>query len=156
MQEQPLPVCTGATGNPSTIVKSFRCDSCGLCCRRLLVEADWSDVLREPRIAQECPNHGAKLPPVLEQCWLLYSDAKAGACPFLGDDQKCGIYPTRPNTCVTFAAGSPKCQELRTEAGLPPLAAVPGASGIEYPGAGDNLTDQINAAVIDYNRTESL
>jgi Fe-S-cluster containining protein len=105
-----------------------------------LVGADWSDVLREPRIAQECPNHGAKAP-LLEQCWILFS-ARRGACPFLGDDQKCGIYPTRPNSCVAFAAGSAKCQELRIDAGLRPLTPV----------AGQDLLDQINAAEIEYDR----
>jgi Fe-S-cluster containining protein len=128
---------------PKQPAASFRCDGCGLCCRHLLVEADWSDVLREPRIAQECPNQVLNNPPVLDQCWILYSQAK-GACPFLSDANRCGIYPTRPNGCVTFAAGSPRCQELRADAGLAPLGAI----------SGQNLLDQINASVVEYDRED--
>ena len=146
MPEQPLPARTGSTHDHLLAVEIYKCDNCGLCCRHLLVEADWSDVLRDPRIAQECPNLGAKHVPLLEQYWLLSSEGKGGACPFLGDDQKCGIYPTRPGACVTFAAGSTKCQELRAEAGLPLVVA----------GMGADLADQINAAVIDYDRVDAV
>jgi Fe-S-cluster containining protein len=104
-----------------------------------LVIADWSDVLREPRIARECPNREVKTP-VLEQCWDLTS--AQSPCPFLGADRKCAIYATRPYSCVSFIAGSPKCRSLRADTGLRPLTAM----------AGRSLLDQINAAVIEDDR----
>ena len=96
------------------------CDGCGLCCRHLIVEAYAIDVVREPRIEMECPlpRRNVHLP-VLEACWIL--TGPGGACPFLTKEQRCGIYPTRPNSCVSFMVGGHKCQELRKEHGLPPV-----------------------------------
>ena len=76
------------------------CDCCGLCCQHLIVEAGVVDVMREPRIDAERPI-GRRAPglSILDAC--------------------CGIYATRPNTCVAFIAGSPKCLELRQEFGRP-------------------------------------
>ncbi len=97
----------------------YVCDRCGLCCRHLLVEAYALDVLREPRIEAECPL-GKRHPDldILDACWIL---SAVKPCPFLGLDNRCGIYATRPGTCVGFAAGSAQCQQLRREHGVPPL-----------------------------------
>jgi Fe-S-cluster containining protein len=76
------------------------------------------DVLREPRIAIERPLGKIGLP-ILEASWLLSGPGMP--CPFLTPEKQCGIYPTRPNECVSFVAGSAKCQELRKEHGLPPV-----------------------------------
>ena len=43
-------------------------------------------------------------------------------CPFLSSNA-CTIYPTRPNECVGFMAGSPKCQDTRRMENLEPLKA---------------------------------
>jgi Fe-S-cluster containining protein len=101
----------------------FRCPpDCGLCCQELLVECDAIDVLREPRIEEVAPmkmsNHSL---PVIDSCWIL---AGATGCTFLDERKRCGIYATRPSTCVGFPAGGKKCAELRTRAGLPPLQGV--------------------------------
>jgi Fe-S-cluster containining protein len=94
--------------------------NCGLCCTNLLVEASAFDVLREPRIEAERPlgKRSASLP-VLEASWIV--SAPGRPCAFLGPRCRCAIYPTRPAACVCFVAGSPRCEELRRGAGLPPL-----------------------------------
>ena len=105
------------------------CDCCGLCCQRLIVEADAIDVLREPRIESQCPlGHRAEDLPILEARWILAGPGQP--CPFLTPENRCGIYPARPWTCVAFAAGSSKCQQLRQEHGLPALAALPATAGV--------------------------
>jgi Fe-S-cluster containining protein len=107
----------------------YLCDQCGLCCRHLLVEASAVDVLREPRIEIERPlGKRAKSLSILDACWLLAGPGMP--CPFLNADNKCGIYPTRPGTCVAFMSGSAKCQELRAEHGVPPLTPRPAAVDI--------------------------
>lgn len=45
-------------------------------------------------------------------------------CTFLGSDNRCTIYPTRPNDCVAAQAGDEQCQEARRVAELPPLALI--------------------------------
>ena len=100
------------------------CADCGLCCEHLLVEADAVDVLREPRIESARPlgKHAASLS-VLDACWVLAYPGKP--CAFLTPKKRCGIYPTRPNTCVSFTAGGPQCQELREQHGLEPVKTGP-------------------------------
>jgi Fe-S-cluster containining protein len=107
----------------ATNLPLYRCPpDCGLCCQELLVECDALDVLREPRIEEVAPmkmsNHSL---PVIDACWIL---AGAKGCPFLDEGKRCGIYATRPSTCVGFPAGGKKCTELRARAGLPPLQAT--------------------------------
>jgi Fe-S-cluster containining protein len=117
----------------------YVCDHCGLCCRHLLVEASAVDVLREPRIEIERPlgKRAASLS-VLDACWVLAGPSMP--CPFLTTDNKCRIYPTRPGTCVSFMAGSAKCQELRAEHGVPPLVPLPAAA---------DIVTEIQAAALD-------
>lgn len=96
------------------------CDHCGLCCRKLIVEAVAMDVLREPRIAsvgRHMDGHGTL--PILDSAWSIAG--ADGECVFHKDD-RCSIYHTRPDECVAFFAGSAKCRELRESAGLQPLA----------------------------------
>ena len=141
MQTLSLPVLTGSQCIAPPNQVTYECDRCGLCCRNLIVEADWADVLREPRIAEQCPNRSASKTPLLGRCWILFSEAKDGACPFLGDDHACAIYATRPITCVAFVAGSRKCLELRARAGLLPLQPTDVCSL--------DVADRISAALID-------
>ena len=105
------------------------CDNCGLCCEHLIVEADAVDVLREPRIEIERPlGKRAVSLSVLDACWVLAYPGQP--CAFLTPQRRCEIYPSRPQTCVAFLAGSSKCQELRQEQGLPPPATQPAIHGI--------------------------
>lgn len=62
-------------------------------------------------------------PTVSDKCWMMYS-TETHQCPFLGEGNNCQIYATRPNVCVGFSAGSPKCQELRRDHGLAELPLV--------------------------------
>ena len=106
-------------------MKVYECDSCGLCCKSLIIEADHFDVLREPRIAERgrlLDGHG-KIP-FVDAAWGLYPQFHRDRCPFLMADNRCEIYPSRPNVCVGFMAGSEKCQELRENAGLTRLQPV--------------------------------
>ena len=98
----------------------FRCPpDCGLCCKELLIECDAIDVLREPRIQDAAPlKKSDRSLPVIDNTWMLTGGK---GCAFLNREKRCGIYSTRPSTCVGFPAGGKKCNELRTRAGLPPL-----------------------------------
>lgn len=118
--------------------KTYACDSCGLCCQKLIIEIQWLDFQREPRL------RGVTKPFTVPAGFHITDDETdepiedpdpymAGAmlacgrnhpCPMLGEDKRCTIYPTRPNCCVAFEPGGEKCQELREGAGLPPLEAL--------------------------------
>lgn len=119
-------------GEPSTATDGpYECDGCGLCCRKLIIEIQHIDVVREPRLldhARLCDGHGRIVfnDPYKKQYMLACGEAKS--CGFLTPENRCAIYPTRPNVCVGFDAGSPKCQGLREQAGLPrlqPTGAIP-------------------------------
>lgn len=102
----------------------YRCDKCGACCERRIVGASVIDVLREPRIAAECPildGHG-KIP--LDEADWSVACGITRACPFQNSDRSCDIYATRPDECAAFLPGAAKCQEDRHEAGLPPLEPI--------------------------------
>jgi hypothetical protein len=58
----------------------FECDRCGLCCRRLLIEAGPGDVVREPRISEGPEKGRPRASPLLEQCWYT-NDTVAEAQP---------------------------------------------------------------------------
>jgi len=100
------------------------CDNCALCCQHLVVEANAIDVLREPRIDAARPLRKTRELSILDACWILARPGRP--CSFLTPRKRCEIYPTRPNGCVAFLPGSPKCQELRKEHGMPPAAERPG------------------------------
>ena len=108
---------------------TYVCDCCRLCCQQLIVEADAFDVLRETRIETERPlgHHSASLH-ILDACWVVA--APGMPCPFLKPDSRCRIYPSRPQVCVAFVAGSSKCQQLRQAHGLAALVPRPAAGEI--------------------------
>jgi len=90
-----------------------RCLRCGACCRGLIIEAYWHDVLREPRLLDAKTNPTGLTPEDLaggDKCIILVFP-----CPFLGEDNLCVIYSTRPNACVGFEPGSQQCRELCPE-----------------------------------------
>lgn len=111
----------------------YECDRCGACCRgALLVEVYDIDVLREPRLAAADvtrPDLGsveavmADLNSDIDRC-LIIAGGVDHPCPFLGADNLCSIYPTRPNACVAMEAGSEVCQTARKAVHLSPLPPV--------------------------------
>src|SRR5205085_11803607 len=121
----PLHPLRMANDSPLNLFR-YECDGCGACCKgHLIVEADSIDVLREPRLIEADRHWKGKS--VEQVVTAIETDMKAvliscgSACPFLGADNKCGIYPTRPNACVGMLAGDEQCQASREAAGLPPL-----------------------------------
>lgn len=91
-----------------------KCKQCGECCKRLIIEIEHLDLLREPRLscAELMDGHGRiKFESDLEKQYLL-ACGKTKPCPFLKDN-KCEIYPTRPNVCVAMEAGGEQCREAR-------------------------------------------
>jgi len=103
----------------------YECDSCGACCKgHLIVEADDLDVMREPRLIDADRHHkGKTVHQMIEgmQEGMAIILACGQPCSFLGADNRCSIYPTRPNVCVGMEAGDEQCQEARAAEGLPPL-----------------------------------
>jgi Fe-S-cluster containining protein len=116
------------TDSVPTPPASYVCDNCGACCKgHLIVEVEELDILREPRLIEADRHHQGK---TVEQMLDAYSNGMAviiaisKPCPFLAED-KCSIYPTRPNCCVGLQAGDEQCQESREAEGLPPLLPIP-------------------------------
>lgn len=111
-------------------MQKYECDQCGACCRSLIVEADWLDAAREPKLLTLNP-HVRTLDDLRDtgKVVMMY-DTKTRACPFLvgqhGEKCSCSIYPTRPNECVGCEPGSPKCQQARLLKKLPVLRDVDG------------------------------
>lgn len=95
----------------------FDCENCGACCRCYPIFALDSDADREPLIKEKgvfCENFlGKGL-----VAYRLYPLARTKGCAFLGDDQLCSIYSTRPAACRTFKAGDYQCIEARRRKGI--------------------------------------
>lgn len=87
------------------------CHSCSaLCCRKLIIEIQPSDMAREP-----------KLLPVatpLDTGEYRIACGSNHPCQMLGSDNRCTIYNTRPDACRLFPVGGEHCMELREEVGL--------------------------------------
>ena len=118
------------------MTERYQCDTCGACCRQLIVEVWEVDLLREPRLREACitlfktegDDEEPDAPAALLAC------GSGHPCRMLGEDNRCAIYPTRPTCCVAFEAGSEQCQDARRRAGLPLLAPVAeGASAARIP-----------------------
>ena len=99
------------------------CDRCGACCGGvLIVEAEYLDALREPRLLKaDASGRRVELSVLDDAHVVLLACGRDHPCRFRGADRLCAIYPTRPNACVAFEAGSEQCQEARAAFGLPPL-----------------------------------
>lgn len=95
----------------------MECTRCGACCRNLIIEIEHLDILREPRLLEAAElldgNGKVKFEDDFEKQYLL-ACGKRKPCPFLKDN-KCGIYPTRPNVCVAMEAGGEQCAMSRAE-----------------------------------------
>lgn len=81
----------------------------------MIVEIQHLDILREPRLlehAELLDGHGKiTFEDDMEKEYLL-ACGKSKPCAFLKDN-KCEIYPTRPNVCVAFEPGSEQCKEFQ-------------------------------------------
>lgn len=122
-------------------MKTYECDQCGACCAYPIIEINYVDVLREPKLREVC--NPFRIPEGMRlsdeddepieitdpfQAGALLASGQCDPCPLLGADKRCTIYPTRPGCCVAFEAGSRLCQEAREAHGLPPLEPIPGES----------------------------
>ena len=87
--------------------RTAACRRCGECCRSLLLEADLLDADREPLISQR----GAPMKELdgRVESYCLNAEGPDHRCVFLADDNRCTIYPTRPNMCVAFDPGDERC-----------------------------------------------
>ena len=97
-----------------------KCDCCGACCRgMLIVEADWLDALREPRIlGADVTGRQTTIDELSAddgRCVILAANAP---CRFLGENHRCTIYSTRPNECVGMQADDEQCHDARRACGL--------------------------------------
>jgi len=96
------------------------CADCGLCCRELIIEIQHLDVVREPRLLEVAPPFQWDGEDIWERQYRL-ACGSSHPCLLLTADNRCSIYPTRPNACVGFEVGGEHCNELREEAGLTPI-----------------------------------
>jgi Fe-S-cluster containining protein len=83
------------------------CRQCGHCCRTTIVEINYLDVLREPKLRKYLP----KIPQseITDDTVGVIAKKDLHGCPFLTLRGKCSIYRTRPNICVSFEPGSRQC-----------------------------------------------
>jgi len=98
--------------------ESLDCTQCGACCQCFPIFAGVEDAARELRIAQETRPVEAHLASH-ERAYQLFPLPFLEACAFLASNQLCRIYPTRPDVCRRFTAGSPQCLEARQRVGFP-------------------------------------
>jgi Fe-S-cluster containining protein len=113
-------VARGDSMTQSWCASSNECDCCGACCRTFPIVVSIGDAQREPRIEREA----RKLPEwQRSEDWeyQLHPLPFLNACPFLGLDNRCSVYSTRPEPCRRFRAGSSDCNEARARVGLRPL-----------------------------------
>ena len=96
------------------------CDHCGACCTKLIIEIQHVDIVREPRLVPYVrPLQSPDEDP--DDIWTrVYGLGRGLGCP-MHDGERCTIYPTRPDLCVSVPAGGPTCQRARYFAKLPPL-----------------------------------
>jgi len=97
------------------------CKDCGLCCKTMIIEIDHIDVVREPRLLPVVTLLDGNGRIKYDSDWEKQYSLACGGCQLLSEDNRCTIYPTRPNCCVAFECGGERCQELREEHGLPPI-----------------------------------
>jgi hypothetical protein len=98
------------------------CLACGACCRDNRVELDDVDVARFEQAGRA---DLARAPYARrEDGSVILVLRKDRRCKHLADDNKCGIYPIRPDACSTFPVGSECCLSSREEE----LGIVDGAS----------------------------
>jgi hypothetical protein len=89
------------------------CLECGACCKDNRVELDDDDVARLENAGR---GELARAPYARRDdgavVLVLRKDKR---CKHLAEDNKCGIYPIRPDACSTFPVGSECCLSSREE-----------------------------------------
>lgn len=100
------------------------CVRCGSCCKAFIVDANLSDVLREPFIAKRCRvlNGDGILAP--SDCGWRLAGRPRLPCAFLDISEpvaSCKIYNNRPGVCASFEPGGDQCNRARKKYGLKPL-----------------------------------
>lgn len=104
---------------------SQACVTCGVCCASLRVSFYWSESDEHPDgtvphhlVVRISPYHVA----------MRGTETKPARCVALqgevGTSVGCKIYAQRGSTCRAFKAGEPRCNQLRTVRGMPPLPEV--------------------------------
>jgi uncharacterized protein len=89
------------------------CLECGACCRDNRVELEEQDL---ERFAQAGRSDLARAPYArLDDGKIVLILRRDKRCKHLADDNRCGIYPIRPDACSTFPAGSECCLSSREE-----------------------------------------
>jgi Fe-S-cluster containining protein len=96
----------------------YDCTQCGACCRSFPIFASEADARLEPMIRQEARQLAEHLQ-TSDKSYQLFPLPFQNRCPYLQDDALCRIYPTRPNVCRQFQAGSEQCIEARRRQGIP-------------------------------------
>jgi len=97
----------------------MKCKQCGACCSELIIEIEHVDVVREPKLLDIAKHLACG---VGDDGEYEYPEDKwdrqyrlgtaTKSCEMLKNN-KCSIYPTRPNLCVSFEAGSEQCLAAR-------------------------------------------
>jgi Fe-S-cluster containining protein len=97
----------------ATRVLELDCLECGACCRDNRVELEDQDVARFDKAGR---GELARAPYAKRDdgkiILVLQRDKR---CKHLGGDNKCAIYPLRPDACSTFPPGSECCLSSREE-----------------------------------------
>jgi Fe-S-cluster containining protein len=95
----------------------------------LIVDVDWVDVLREPKILDSALliDERGEIP---EEDWTFSLTPREDgmSCRFLRSElgrTRCEIYATRPTCCVAFEPGGEHCLKARGMARLPEWEEVP-------------------------------
>src|SRR5258705_13758347 len=102
--------CADRRARYDAAMAKYECDQCGACCKgHLLIECDEIDVLREPRLIEADHHHAGKsvdqMVTDITEGFMAVMLNCGERCQFLGEDNRCGIYPTRPNVCVGMQPG---------------------------------------------------
>lgn len=105
------------------------CNICGACCRMYPLFASKADAAREPRIRLEA----VELPESVQsefRAYELHRLPLIESCIFIGDDNRCTIYATRPDICRGFVPSVEACDRARarlvtTNSGCPEFDSGP-------------------------------
>lgn len=97
--------------------EGFDCTDCGACCRCYPIFASASDAEREPLLKERCVRVDDFLGKG-EVAYRMYPLAHTEGCAFLGENQLCGIYASRPEVCRRFESGSEQCIRARERVGI--------------------------------------
>lgn len=92
----------------------YTCDGCGACCKTFPIFVTDEDAALEPRLHSE----GQRITNSQQHPICLYPLPFHEACCFLGSDNHCGIYQSRPQVCREVQAGGSTCQAARQRQGI--------------------------------------